>query len=137
ARIGLPAVDCSTSEVHAVPSQSRVFGLLTVFVPVFDRYSAEASYSAAFDWLQAMCGFPLESVEIVGMYPGYVSSTAVTAAQLALDASSACVGYVTVVFVYRTRSKELWSPVADADTHATWRYPDESIAIDGSAAAYP
>ncbi len=37
ARMGLPAVDCSFSELHADPLHVRVFGLLTVFVPVFDR----------------------------------------------------------------------------------------------------
>src|SRR2546426_10641371 len=63
ARIGLAAVDSSTSAVHAEPSHILVFGLLTVFVPVFDRYAASASSSALFAWLHAMCGFPLESVE--------------------------------------------------------------------------
>src|SRR5213594_5279149 len=43
ARMGLPAVDCSPSEPHEEPSQERVFGLLTVFVPVFDRYAMAAS----------------------------------------------------------------------------------------------
>jgi len=43
ARMGLPAVDASASEPQEEPSQERVFGLLTVFVPVFDRYPMAAS----------------------------------------------------------------------------------------------
>src|SRR2546427_170904 len=43
ARIGLPAVDSSPSDPHDEASHSRVFGLLTVFVPVFDRYAIAAS----------------------------------------------------------------------------------------------
>src|SRR5438445_9973764 len=42
ARIGLPAVDSSPSDPHDEASHSRVFGLLTVFVPVFDRYAIAA-----------------------------------------------------------------------------------------------
>jgi hypothetical protein len=37
ARTGLPAVDCSVSPLHVEPSHVLVFGLLSVFVPVFDR----------------------------------------------------------------------------------------------------
>jgi hypothetical protein len=42
-RIGLLAVDSSVAPLHVVPSQVRVFGLFTVFVPVFDRYAMLAS----------------------------------------------------------------------------------------------
>src|SRR5207245_9879609 len=51
ARIGLPAVDSSPSDPHDEASHSRVFGLLTVFVPVFDRYgiAAPASGTASRD----------------------------------------------------------------------------------------
>src|SRR3972149_3904657 len=37
ARIGLVAVALSVSALHEEPSQVRVLGLLTVFVPVFER----------------------------------------------------------------------------------------------------
>src|SRR2546426_12278530 len=50
ARMGLPAVDCSPSEPHDDPSQERVFGLLTVFVPVFDRYAMAASDVVVLSW---------------------------------------------------------------------------------------
>src|SRR5437867_6319067 len=67
------------------------------------------------------------------MYPGLVSSTVVTACQLPPFATWLWVGYAIVVLVYRTRFSVLWSPAADADTQTTWRYPLESIAIEGSA----
>ena len=86
-----------------------------------------------FDPLQAICGALPESVEIVGMYPVAVSSTTVTLAQFEELASWACVGYATKVFVYRTRFRVDWSPVVEADTQTTWRYPPESIAMEGSA----
>ena len=67
-RRGLPVVASSISgALHEVPSHVRDFGLLTVFVPVFDRYEIQASSPKVFDWLQAMCGLLLESVEMVGM----------------------------------------------------------------------
>ena len=43
ARIGLPAVACSASLPQDEPSHIRVFGLLTVLVPVLDRYPISAS----------------------------------------------------------------------------------------------
>src|SRR2546428_11996620 len=43
ARIGLPAVDSSPSDPHDEAFHSRVYGLLTVLVPVFDRYAMAAS----------------------------------------------------------------------------------------------
>src|SRR5256885_16989280 len=58
-RRGLPAVDSSVSgALQEVPSQVRDFGLLTVFVPVLDRYSMAAASDTVmdFDWLQAMWG---------------------------------------------------------------------------------
>ena len=67
------------------------------------------------------------------MYPGAVSSTAVTMAQFEELASWACVGYVIKVFAYRTRFRMVWSPAVDADTQTTWRYPPESMAMEGSA----
>src|SRR2546422_11147038 len=42
ARIGLPAVACSDSALQTVPSQVRVFALLTVLLPVFERYAMAA-----------------------------------------------------------------------------------------------
>src|SRR2546427_8703425 len=66
------------------------------------------------------------------MYPGLVSSTLVTACQFPPFATWLWVGYAIVVLVYRTRFSVLWSPAADADTQTTWRYPLESMAIEGS-----
>src|SRR5213594_989931 len=79
-----------------------------------------------------MWGLLLESVEMVGMYPGLESSTFATACQFAAFASWVSVGYATVVFVYRTRLSVLWSPDPEEETHTKWRNPAESIAIDGS-----
>src|SRR5437867_11154978 len=42
ARIGLPAVACSDSALHSVPSQVQLFALLTVLVLVFVRYAMAA-----------------------------------------------------------------------------------------------
>src|SRR2546428_11787406 len=39
ARIGLPAVACSTSSLQTVPSQARVFALLTVLLSGFARFA--------------------------------------------------------------------------------------------------
>jgi len=50
ARMGLPAVDASASEPQEEPSQERVFGLLTVLVPVFDRYAMAASDVVVLSW---------------------------------------------------------------------------------------
>src|SRR2546426_6729672 len=83
-----------------------------------------------------MWGLLLVSVEIVGMYPGLVSSTFVTTSQLVPVASSFWVGHATVVFVYRTRFILFWLPAEAAETQTTWRNPPESIAIEGSAEAY-
>src|SRR5256885_17126971 len=92
-RRGLPVVDSSVAgALQEVPSHDRVFGLLTVFVPVFDRYDIQASSPKVFDSLQATCGLLLESVETVGMNPGLVSSTLVTACQFAAFASWVSVG---------------------------------------------
>src|SRR2546430_17518263 len=66
------------------------------------------------------------------MYPGLVSSTLVPACQFPPFATWLWVGYAIVVLVYRTRFSVLWSPAADADNQTTWRYPLESIAIEGS-----
>ena len=85
-----------------------------------------------FDPLHATCGLLLVSVDTVGMKPGEASSTFVTTAQFAAEADWGCVGYATVVFVYRTRFIDCWLPAAEADTQTTWRKPPESIAIDGS-----
>src|SRR5437867_10131455 len=41
-RIGLPAVACSASALQTAPSQVRVFALLSVLVPVFERYAMAA-----------------------------------------------------------------------------------------------
>src|SRR5712691_7618383 len=41
-RIGLPAVACSASALQTVPSHVRDFALLTVLVPVFERYAMAA-----------------------------------------------------------------------------------------------
>src|SRR5207249_2738875 len=76
-----PSIPRFPGALHEVPSHVRLFGLLTVFVPVFDRYEIQASSPKVFDSLQAMCGLLLESVETVGMNPGLVSSTFVTACQ--------------------------------------------------------
>src|SRR2546422_10844960 len=38
-RIGLPAVACSDSALQTVPSQVRVFALLTVLLHVYERYA--------------------------------------------------------------------------------------------------
>src|SRR5207244_12564034 len=74
-RRGLPAVDSSVSgALQEVPSHVRLFGLLTVFVPVFDRYDIQASSPNAFDWLQAMGGLLPESWETVGLDAGLVLS---------------------------------------------------------------
>src|SRR2546422_11140818 len=43
ARSGLPAVDRSDSAPHAVPSHVRVFRLLTVLLPVFEREAIRES----------------------------------------------------------------------------------------------
>src|SRR5437773_12373334 len=78
-RRGLPPVDSSVSgALHEVPSHVRLFGLLTVFVPVFDRYQFQASSPKLFDSLQAMCGSLLVFAETVGMNPVLVSPTFVT-----------------------------------------------------------
>src|SRR5437879_9448379 len=55
-----------------------------------------------------MWGLLLVSVETVGMYPGFVSSTLVTTSQLVPVASSFWVGHATVDFVYRTRFIVFW-----------------------------
>src|SRR5439155_25514155 len=94
-RRGLPVVASSISgALHEVPSHVRDFGLLTVFVPVLDRYSMVAASDAVtpFDWLQAMWGLSLVSVETVGMYPRLSSSTVLTFCQFADEASWDCVG---------------------------------------------
>src|SRR5947209_13098195 len=83
-----------------------------------------------------MWGLLLVSVETVGMYPGFVSSTLVTTSQLVPVASSFWVGHATVDFVYRTRFIVFWFPAEAAETQTTWRNPPESIAIEGSAEAY-
>ena len=49
------------------------------------------------------------------MSPGFESSTLVTASQFPATSSSAWVGWVTVVFVYRTRSSVAWFPAALAE----------------------
>src|SRR5881628_661902 len=78
ARTGLPAVACSVSLAQLDPSHVRVFGLLNVFVPVFDRYPIAASTAEVlFQPLQAMWGLLFESVETVGMYPAYGMSAAI------------------------------------------------------------
>src|SRR3990170_3345058 len=43
ARIGPPAVAFSASPLHVEPSHVLFFGLLSVFVPVFERYPISAS----------------------------------------------------------------------------------------------
>src|SRR3972149_3851074 len=49
----------------------------------------------------------------------YESSTLVTASQFPAAANSDWMGYATVVFVYRTRSRVLWSPMPEAEAQTT------------------
>src|SRR3972149_369607 len=96
----------------------------------------EYTVPPVFDPLHARWGLLLVSVETVGMYPREASSTVLTDSQFPEDASSDCAAFVTVVFVYRTRLRVLWSPDEEAETQMTWRCPEASNAIEGSAESY-